>query len=97
MIYLFVALLAASLVDVLLLPSFDEQAAKTVLWSFIFYTAISIVENITTANPHKGAKFLQRFLADKSKRHLNVDISDLFNDTTNDQNNDTEGNHNATV
>lgn len=99
MIYLFVALLAASLVDVLLLPSFDEQAAKTVLWSFIFYTAISIVENITTANPHKGAKFLQRFLADKSKRHLNVDISDLFNDTdtTNDQNNDTEGNHSATV
>lgn len=99
MVYLFAAILGAGLIDAHLLHEGSKQAVSAVLWAFIVYTAISIVENITTANPHKGAKFLQRFLADKSKRHLNIDISDLFNDTdtTNDQNNDTEGNHNATV
>ena len=97
MIYLFTAILGAGLIDAHLLHEGSKQAVSAVLWAFIVYTAISIVENITTANPHKGAKFLQRFLANKSKRHLNVDISDLFNGTTKEQNNDTEGNHNATV
>lgn len=47
---------------------------------FATWQLLSIAENESSCNDSKIAKVAQKFLVDKTERHFDVDISQLFND-----------------
>ena len=67
---------------ILLLHLVEQEAFKTKLnlagWGagvFCLLQIVSVLENYSTANDAKWAKTLQKFIADKTKRHLNIDLN----------------------
>lgn len=62
--------------DTLILPHIDMHLGQYVAAAFCLVTLTSILENESTLNPSSWARLLQRVLADKTKRHLKIDITD---------------------
>lgn len=67
-------ILLAQLVDVLVLDFYDLHLGNYVAAAFCFITALSILENESSQNGSEWARLLQKFLVDKTERHLNLDL-----------------------
>ncbi len=78
-IIVFLAIILGNIVDTQLLDG-DRIAESSVIWTFLFYEGISILENWSSENDEKAAKVLQRIFVNKAERHMNVPMSDIFFD-----------------
>jgi hypothetical protein len=77
MIYAVICILYA--VDKYIFTFMEMYLANIAAGGFCMVQVISILENESSCNEKKWAKVLQKILIDKTKRHLDIDLSDLTN------------------
>lgn len=70
----FGCILIAQGVDQFCLPSVDIYLGNVVAAVFLLTEIVSVLENESSCSDAKWAKIVQKVVADKTKRHLNVDI-----------------------
>lgn len=63
-------------IDKMLIPDIDLYLANIVSAVFCMVQLVSILENVSSCNNARWAEILQKVLVDKTKRHLDIDISD---------------------
>lgn len=57
----------------------DMYLANITAGAFCMVQVLSILENESSCNEAKWAKALQKILIDKTKRHFDIDLSNLTN------------------
>lgn len=62
----------------------DMYLANIAAGAFCMVQVISILENESSCNDAKWGKVLQKILIDKTKRHLDIDLSYLNNKNENE-------------
>lgn len=68
------------LIDAVIFPEVSLHLSNVVAGMFCFAQVWSVLENESSLNDAAWAKVLQRFMVDKTERHLNVKLSDIFKD-----------------
>jgi hypothetical protein len=82
MIYAVICLLHT--VDKYIFTFMDMYLANIAAGAFCMVQIVSILENESSCNKAKWAKTLQKILIDKTKRHLDIDLSNLTNNDKNE-------------
>ena len=78
LVTIFVCILLGDLVDDVLLPQLgDLHIAQYIAAVFSIIQLLSILENTSSCNDAPWAKVLQKFIADKTERHLEVTLTAL--------------------
>lgn len=72
----YVALGAAAGVQMLLVRSESFDAVRFTAGAICFWQLISILENESTCSEARWARIARRFLTDKAKRHMGIDIDE---------------------
>lgn len=67
------------MIDKMLLPDINLYLANIVSAVFCMVQIVSILENISSCNNARWAEILQKVLVDKTKRHLDIDITNQEN------------------
>lgn len=70
-------IILAYLVSIHITDAWPVDVAKVAAGSICFWQVWSILENESSCNGAKWAKIAQRFLIDKTSRHINFDLSEL--------------------
>jgi hypothetical protein len=73
----YAALLLAHQIDTVLLGAEQVSCIKFVASAICFWQAWSILENESSCNDARWAKIAQRWLIDKTERHLGIDLSEM--------------------
>ena len=86
LVTIFVCILLGDLVDDVLLPQLgDLHIAQYIAAVFSIIQLLSILENTSSCNDAPWAKVLQKFIADKTERHLEVALDALHEDKEDNQ------------
>lgn len=72
---LFSCILIAQGVDQFCIPGFEIYLGNVVAAIFLLTTLVSILENESSCSDAKWAVLIQKYVADKTRRHLNIDIT----------------------
>jgi hypothetical protein len=73
----YAALLLAHQIDTVLLGAEQVSCIKFVASAICFWQAWSILENESSCNDARWARIAQRWLIDKTERHLGIDLSEM--------------------
>ena len=84
--FLFACILIAQGVDDICVPGFNLYLGNCIAAIYLLTQIVSILENISSCSDAKWAQLVQRVVADKTKRHLNIDLAknDVFKKATKD-------------
>lgn len=76
MFVVFGVVMLSYMVDKLLMPDIDLYLANVTSAVFCMVQLVSILENVSSCNNARWAEILQKVLVDKTKRHLDIDLTD---------------------
>lgn len=77
LLMLFSVMLIAQGVDDYVLPFAELYLGNFVAAVFLIKTIVSILENESSQNGNTWARAVQKFVMDKTKRHLEIDIEEI--------------------
>lgn len=73
----YAALLMAHQIDTVILGTGQVSCIKFVASAVCFWQAWSVLENESSCNDSRWARMAQRWLIDKTERHLGIDLSEM--------------------
>lgn len=93
---LFGCILIAQGVDQFCIPGLELYLGNVVAAVFLLTTLVSILENESSCSDAKWALLVQKYVADKTMRHLNIDITGGEYPANNNTNSNENSNTNDT-
>lgn len=79
LIVMFVSIILGNYVDRHVIIGGNQEAVRFVMGVFLFHQFWSVLENWSSENDdNRLARALQRIMVNKAERHLNVTLSDIF-------------------
>ena len=75
-----------SVVEHLTLPMHDFDIANWACWLCCLIQMWSVLENFSSENSNGWALVLQKIMVNKAKRHFDIDLNELKNNTDNGEN-----------